>query len=258
MIKHLLGGLWGGGGAPSAVLAVPEGERVYAVGDIHGHDALLERLLDMIAADAKGYKGAVALVFVGDYIDRGPASREVLDRLVARGWPAAWQAVFLRGNHEQALLDFLDDPEGRPDWLSWGGVEALASYGVKLFSSEGRQRSVASLAAELEGVLEENGHLAFLKATTHSHVAGGVLVVHAGVRPGVPLARQLESDLRFIREGFVGVPHGLPYRVVHGHTIVPEVVVADDRVSIDTGAYEGGGLSAVALERDGVRVLQVK
>ncbi|MCP5405880.1 MAG: metallophosphoesterase [Pseudomonadaceae bacterium] len=257
---HVLSGWLGARGRrpPSPLYAIPEGQRVYAVGDIHGLDALLADLLERITADIADAPSHVTLLFIGDYIDRGPASKQVLERLGNLNFPANVATVFLRGNHEQALLEFLADPVARPDWLGWGGEETLASYGIRLHAPDGRLRTPAALAAELDEALAANNHKVFLQSTKLLHRQGDYLFVHAGVRPSVPLHRQLESDLLFIREGFVGRPHGLPCRVVYGHTMVAEPLVLPDRIAIDTGAYTGGPLTAAVLEEEDVRFLQVQ
>ncbi len=234
--------------------SIPDSERVYAIGDIHGRADLLADLLAQIQADAKGYAGRITFVGMGDYIDRGPQSKQVIDLLGAL--PSGWTKVFLRGNHEQAMLDFLEDPR-RSEWLAWGGLEALASYDIQPFGARGI-RDTDALAAELEHALHETRHSSFYNDTVLRYVCGGYAFVHAGVRPRVSLENQLSSDLLFIREDFIGRPHGLPYRVVFGHTILPDVLLADDRIGLDTGAFQSGVLSAIALEGEDVRVLQAQ
>lgn len=234
---------------------VPDGERVYAVGDVHGRADLLADLLEQIKADADGYTGPITFVGMGDYIDRGPHSMQVVELLLT-ALPANWNKVFLRGNHEQAMLDFLADPR-RSEWLAWGGLEALTSYDIQPFGARG-VRDTAALAAELTHALVEKGHESFYNQTIMHYVCGSYAFVHAGVRPRVSLENQLPSDLLFIREDFMGRPHGLQYRVVFGHTILPDVMLGDDRIGLDTGAYQSGVLSAVALEGEHARVLQAK
>ncbi len=236
------------------VASVPAGERVYAIGDIHGRNDLLTMLLKMLVQDAKAFTGKVTLVFIGDYIDRGPDSKGVIDTL-RKAIPDSWTTVFLRGNHEQAMLDFLVEPQLRAEWLAWGGIQALESYGVPLYGTKGA-RGPEALATELAHALEETGHKAFYEATTLYHVVGDYAFVHAGVRRGIPLEKQLPSDLIFIRDDFMGRAHDLPYRVVFGHTILPEPMVEADRIGIDTGAFQSGTLTAVRLEGDSVEVIQ--
>jgi serine/threonine protein phosphatase 1 len=256
-MKRLISQLFSGGGAaPSSAIGagLPEGQRVYAIGDVHGRSDLLRRMIDLIKQDVAGYTGTVTLVMIGDYIDRGPDSGGVVS-LLQNEVSQAWNTVFLRGNHEQAMLDFGEDPEGRPEWLAWGGVQALESYDVTPYGARGL-RDPKALAAELEHALAEQGHRAFYEATRLHHVIGPYLFVHAGVRPRVPLTKQMPEDLLFIREDFVGRPHGLPYVVVFGHTIMRAPLNEPDRIGIDTGAYQSNVLTAVVLEGDGRRFLQ--
>ncbi|MFZ2587751.1 MAG: metallophosphoesterase [Alphaproteobacteria bacterium] len=248
-----------GGGNPSvAVGVVPQGQRIYAVGDIHGCQIHFEEILKLIENDAQGYQGTITLVTLGDYHNRGPASRQVFDTLTTPSWPSNWQHIALRGNHEQALLDFIANPTRQPDWLSWGGLETLASYDINALH-QGRPRTPESLAAELAETMEGQGHLAFVRNTVLTHTVGSYLFVHAGVRRGVPLARQIPSDMMFLhRNEFMAAPHGLPYRVVFGHSIWETPLIQPDRIGIDTGAYQGGPLTAVRLEGDSAHILQTK
>lgn len=243
----------GGTSAAAAVARIPEGMRVYAVGDVHGRKDLLEDLMAQIKEDARGFRGKITLLFVGDYIDRGPDSAGVVDVLV-NDLPKDWNVVALRGNHEEALAWFLADPASKPDWLHWGGIQALESYGVKPYGTHG-MRDVHALAAELDHALRECGHRDFLLTRPLHHVVGDYLFVHAGVRPGLALKDQMADDLLFIREDFIGRAHGLPYRVVFGHTILSGVLIEADKIGLDTGAFVSGQLSCVALQDDTVRIL---
>ncbi|MBB5519691.1 metallophosphoesterase family protein [Amphiplicatus metriothermophilus] len=230
--------------------AAPAGARLYAVGDVHGRADLLDRLLEMIAAEDAG--GArKRLVFLGDYVDRGPDSRGVLDRLAALK-EAEPDAVFLKGNHEEALLDFLEDPEGMSEWLDWGGAATLRSYGV---APEG-DRAPAALAAALRARLPD-AHRAFLRDLSLYEVAGDYLFVHAGLRPGLPLAEQKARDLLWIRDAFHNAPpHKRPDKVVvHGHHPVRRPLDAGWRIDVDTGACFSGMLTAVVLEGTSRRFL---
>lgn len=251
-----IGGWLRGGDTPSPAVAaeIPAGERVYAIGDVHGRADLLEALLASLQEDARAFAGSITLIMIGDYIDRGPQSAEVVDILL-RGLPAGWKTVFLRGNHEHAMLEFLKDPRGMPMWLAWGGVQALESYGVAPYGAMGL-RDPDALAAEMRFALEEWGHSRFFEETVLWHRSGGYAFVHAGVRPGVLLEKQLDDDLLFIREDFMKRPHGLPLRVIFGHTIMEKPLIENDRIGIDTGAFMSGILTAVALEGADVRVIQ--
>ena len=226
--------------------AAARGYRAYVVGDIHGRLDLLDRLLGDIKRDiAARPPRKTLLVFLGDLIDRGPASAQVIDRL--RSYKAAGvRTVFLLGNHEEVLLRILDgDTSLVPSWLRFGGAECLRSYGAD-------PRQIAALdqtlvvAAVREAIPKE--HQAFLRSFVDTCRFGDYLFVHAGIRPGVSIDQQLQSDLRWIREPFLfdGSDHGCV--VVHGHTIAPEIEERSNRIGIDTGAYRTGILTALALE----------
>ncbi|RYG61375.1 MAG: serine/threonine protein phosphatase [Alphaproteobacteria bacterium] len=241
--------------------SIPAGQRVYAIGDIHGRSDLLAEMLELIKADAQNYKGQVTFVGIGDYIDRGPDSKGCVDLLTGEFIPASWKRVYLRGNHEQAMLDFLGTASlgerggARCEWLVWGGLQALDSYGVAPYGAHG-MRDIGALAAEFENALSETAHATFYQNTQLSFVCGGYLFVHAGVRQGIPANKQMPEDLLFIREDFLGRPHGLPYRVVFGHTILENPLVEDDRIGLDTGAFQSGVLSAVRLEGVDLKIIQ--
>lgn len=236
---------------------LPDAHRVYAIGDVHGMAGLLDRLLGSIRADAAGYMGQVHLVFLGDYIDRGPHSKPVLEILKNRPWPPEWQVTLLRGNHDQAALDFLDNPTTDSHWLAWGGDSVLAEYGLGLFQ-HGVRTPLPALAQALKQQLEACGHLTVLQNTALHYTVGDYLFVHAGVRPMLAVADQLEHDLMMIRDDFAGRPHGLPYKVVYGHTITHVPLDLSDRLGLDTGAFSSGVLTAAVLENTTVRFLQTK
>ncbi len=252
LLNRLKGALQGGEPA-----SLPEGMRIYAVGDIHGRDDLLARLLDQIEADAKD-RGSChnVLIFLGDYVDRGLQSKDVLDRLTGARLPG-FDYVFLRGNHEQAMLQFLDDAAFGKTWKYYGGLETLHSYGVTELTrtddpaafERARERFVEALPA---------AHLNFLKSLMLSAEFGGYFFAHAGVRPGVPLHRQIEEDLLWIREGFLDSDRAFGKIVVHGHTPREEAVVKANRIGVDTGAYMTGLLTAVVLEGTSHRFVQTR
>lgn len=222
------------------------GWRAYAVGDIHGRLDLLEELLEKVHADiARRPARKVLLVFVGDLIDRGPSSAQVVERLRTYGHSGV-RPMFLLGNHEEVLLRIL---KGEADlitqWRRFGGTECLASYGVE------RDRLAALSDEEALPVVREavpKTHVQFLESFDDSCRFGDYLFVHAGIRPGVEIDQQKQSDLRWIREPFLfdETDHG--FVVVHGHTIRPEVEMRPNRIGIDTGAYRSGVLSALAIE----------
>lgn len=226
--------------------AVPAGMRIYAVGDIHGCDALLDALHAIVAADMQSAAGRglrSVLVYLGDYLDRGPDSRAVIDRLLAPA-PGDAERYFLRGNHEAAFLDFLADPDARADWLSFGGVETARSYGAALASSGDWRRRLAKDLASLVPA----AHFAFLHGLRSHLVLGDYLFVHAGLEPGRPVESQGDETLLWIREPFLSSRRWHGHMVVHGHSVVASPEVLPNRIAIDTGAYMTGSLSCVVLE----------
>lgn len=220
--------------------------RIYAVGDIHGCDAQLRVLHERILADSSEAAGRKVVVYLGDYIDRGPDSRAVIDRLLGEPLPGL-EAVHLMGNHEAFLLGVLDHAEAPEPWLMNGGLETLVSYGIDPNETAGDgARLAAALAARLPGA-----HVAFLRRLRLCYEQGSYLFVHAGVRPGVPIARQEEGDLLWIREPFLSAREDFGCRVVHGHTPMPAPVIRPNRIGIDTGAVYGGVLTAAVLDPAG-------
>ena len=225
---------------------VPAGHRVYAIGDVHGRLDLLDQLLQQIEADIELRQTARnIIVFLGDLIDRGPASAQVLER--ARTYrPKGARPIFLSGNHEEVLLRLLrGEGELIRDWLRFGGAECARSYGINPTSLK-RAEASRAVAMLREKVPEE--HVAFLKSFGDTFRIGGYLFVHAGVRPGVPLAEQSQADLRWIRQPFLDNQDDHGFVVVHGHTISEQVDVSRNRIGLDTGAYRSGVLTAMGLE----------
>ena len=242
---NALARFFGGPAAPRRP-KVPAGYRLYAIGDVHGRDDLLGDLLARIDADSEGRGPAKrVLVFLGDLVDRGQSSAEVVERL-RTFTPAGTRLVFLAGNHEEVLLRIIDgDVRLVTDWLRFGGAECLRSYGA---DPQQLHRMAPDKALELIRNAIPADHIEFLRSFDDTFRAGDYLFVHAGIRPGVPLAEQDPSDLRWIREPFLTdrAEHG--YLVVHGHTIRENVDERANRIGIDTGAYRTGVLTAVALE----------
>ena len=231
---------------------VPDGVRIYAIGDIHGRADLLDQVFKRIDADlAKNPVPHGIEVFLGDYIDRGPASREVLDRLVARS--RTHQAIFLKGNHETYLIDFVNNPPILEDWQRLGGLETLMSYGITP-SINANAAEQARLAAAFDQALPEN-HRRFLGDLKSSFTCGDYYFVHAGVRPGIPLAKQREDDLLWIRRDFLLCEEDFGKVIVHGHTPVPQPDIRSNRINIDTGAYATGLLTCLMLENDKIKLV---
>jgi serine/threonine protein phosphatase 1 len=233
---------------PRAAFAPPD-TRVYAIGDIHGRVDLLRAAHARILADAQSSTARHrVVVYVGDYIDRGSESRQVVDLLLDEPLPG-FQSVHLRGNHEEALLNFWHDSAIAPEWFFYGGDATLNSYGVARPAPGGGPQALLKVQAEFKAKLPDR-HLAFYRSLVPYHREGDYLFVHAGIRPGVPLESQTEHDLLWIREAFLqsDADHGCV--VVHGHTISPRPEVKSNRIGIDTGAYATGRLTCLMVERD--------
>ncbi|QPC43692.1 serine/threonine protein phosphatase [Kaustia mangrovi] len=233
---------------------LPPGTRAYAVGDIHGRMDCLAELLDRIAEDdARSPAEHVYEIYLGDYVDRGPQSREVIETLRA---PASGgrERVCLRGNHEAVLSDCLADPGAIAHWLQFGGFETLLSYGVTpdLKASE---RDANDLHDRLNEAFPDT-HRAFLRDLRPSFALSDYLFVHAGIRPGVALDRQSAEDLLWIREPFLGSTADHGKRIVHGHTPVDAPELLPNRVNIDTGAFMTGRLTCAVIEGTDIRFIQ--
>jgi serine/threonine protein phosphatase 1 len=231
---------------------LPEGLRVYAVGDVHGRADLLLRLFTAIDADlARRVPAPTLEIFLGDYIDRGPCSRQVVDILLARG--RAHKLVLLKGNHETYPAQFLADPDSLAEWRPLGGLETLASYGLasSLNPDHVERRE---LAARFAAALPQS-HDRFFAGLQTSFCCGDFFFVHAGVRPGVPLDRQREDDMLWIREDFLLHERDFGKIVVHGHTPVRDPDFRNNRINIDTGAFATGRLTCLVLEGEEVGLL---
>lgn len=249
------------GGAADELFLAPAstgGRLVYAVGDVHGRYDRLAELLALIArdSDARAPAAAPVLVFLGDYVDRGPDSARVLSTLVWLRRHGGFEVHALMGNHERAMLDFLADPVATKVWMRWGGDATLASYGV---AAPGEDAPDADFARARDDLLDQLpvAHLRLLEALAPIATIGDYAFVHAGIRPGVPLRRQEEADLLWIREEFLDDEQRHEKVIVHGHTWVDaEPVLRPNRIGVDTGAYSTGVLTAVRLEDGAVDVLR--
>jgi len=226
-----------------------ENRRVYAIGDIHGRVDLLERLIDKIAADDwhRREVESTTLVLLGDYVDRGPASREVIDFVLRlrEKWP---DMACLMGNHEQVFLMALTGDEQAVKFFikpGIGGRETLMSYGAT--ETQFDDMTPKELRDWMVGAVPGT-HKLFLSELQQQLVIGDYAFVHAGIAPGVPMAQQETTDLLWIRSGFLDheAPH--PYMIVHGHTVTDGVEQRPNRIGIDTGAYLTGQLTAIGLE----------
>lgn len=236
------------------------GELIFAIGDIHGRYDLLKALLRTFTEDystrAKGRRPL--LIFCGDYIDRGPQSAAVLEALIWLHRHAHLKVRLLRGNHEQALLTFLDDPDAGRGWLEFGGMATLSAYGVAAPRPDARIVDLIRARDDLLARLPAS-HLRLLDSLELMVVVGDYAFVHAGIRPGKPLAAQEARDLLGIREAFTGAPGPFEKIIVHGHSWRGDTVeVLGHRVGLDTGAYATGVLSAVRLDGGEVEILTAR
>ena len=235
---------------------VPEGLRVYAIGDVHGCLVELSKLLDQIEADVRAFPVAKhQLVFVGDYLDRGRASKGVISRLIALKQSKP-DTVFLLGNHDLALLRFLKEPDQvAEDYFALGGAETLRSFGLRVLKDPVGAGQIEELIAYSELTINFS-HLNFLAELETSHVIGDYFFSHAGARPGVPLDEQNARDLMWIRDDFLNSAILFEKVIIHGHTARNEVEVRKNRINIDTRCYKTGVLTSVVLEGNSHRFLQ--
>jgi serine/threonine protein phosphatase 1 len=227
---------------------VPPGRRIYAIGDIHGRADLLQKLHTLIAEDAAAAPAHTqkTIVYLGDYVDRGLNSREVLDILLAPA-PPGLAAVHLKGNHEEAMVRFLDDVAIGPAWFAMGGDATAYSYGVGLPKGLASEARFGHVWAEMTRRVP-TAHVAFLKALPLTYSAGDYFFTHAGARPGIPLDQQSPDDLLWIREEFLAAPGGWDKVVVHGHSATHRPETLPHRIGIDTGAYATSVLTCLVLE----------
>ena len=226
----------------------------YAIGDIHGCDRLLSKLLDKITAESHADQSAI--IFVGDYVDRGDDSASVLRRLFQMANGSSETVICLSGNHEDMMLKFIDMPEERgPRWLKYGGLQTLASFGIRGITTgsvgfvleEARDKLVDEMGEEL---------LTWLRELPTSWQNGNVAVVHAGADPVVPIKEQSNRTLQWGHKMFDHQARQDGVWVLHGHTIVDAAYIQDGRISIDTGAYATGNLTAAYVENNAAKFIQ--
>jgi Calcineurin-like phosphoesterase len=230
-------------------------QRVYVIGDIHGRSDLLDSMIEQIEVDLKQSPVAAGLtVTLGDYVDRGPDSRGVLDRLASNPFPTEY--IALKGNHEALFEAFLRDPTIASEWRRLGGLETLHSYGVSVAAVMiGKGFGQASKALR-QAVPEE--HFWFLGSLKLSLSVGDYFLCHAGVRPGIPLEHQRAEDLLWIRDEFLSSKMSFEKVVVHGHTPIASPEVLPTRINIDTGAFATGRLTCLVLEGGRRRFLSTR
>jgi serine/threonine protein phosphatase 1 len=231
----------------------PDGKTIYAIGDIHGRSDCLARAHALIDRDIakKGNRGEVVEVYIGDFVDRGPDSKGVIDRLVDR--TASAKMVLIKGNHEIIMESFLRGLTPFEDWRAVGGLETVLSYRVdaRALLARGGTIRPRDLAEKLPV-----SHLRFISALEDICQIGRYCFVHAGIKPSVPLKKQSINDLTGIRDEFLNFGGDFGFIVVHGHTPVAEIEFLPNRINIDTGAYATNILSVIRIDADGVWVLR--
>jgi len=223
--------------------SAPADTRIYAVGDIHGRADLLSEITARIDDDIRRRPIAHTVeVYLGDYIDRGPHSRTVIDLLAVR--LVAHRAVCLRGNHEAVMEGFLQDPAILQYWEPLGGMQTLASYGIEL---HGESETAIGLHRRFLDAFPR-AHELFMQCLRHQFSCGDFLFVHAGIRPDIPIEQQDVNDLIWIRNEFLDCTQDHERFIVHGHTPVPHPDIRHNRINIDTGAWRTGTLTCIAIE----------
>lgn len=232
---------------------LPKGLRVYAIGDIHGQFTLLERLQAMIRADiTENPASQHTIIYLGDYVDRGPQSYEVIERL-SRHMIDGVEIIFLKGNHEDFFVNFLEDHKTGDTWLLNGGDDTLKSYGVN--EQQYQHTSDYQTAQKALHARMPAKHREFLNNLVLSHRIGSLFFAHAGVNPDITLDAQRPKDLMWIRHKFIESTQDLGVLVIHGHTPRPAPEITPYRVNVDTHAWYTGHLTAVALENGCLRFL---
>jgi len=246
--------LFNKGASAKPLPRVPEGERFYVIGDIHGRCDLFDELIlaiehdDIKAGDARS-----TVVMLGDLIDRGPESARVIE--TARQWRDHRAVRYIAGNHEEMFLESFEDKEMLRHFLKHGGRETVLSYGIK--KKRYNELTMKDLQAELHELVPGK-HRKFLAEMEDIIVAGDYVFVHAGINPKHSLEDQKQSDLRWIRERFLKHREPFSHVVVHGHTIFEDIEHTDYRIGIDTGAFRTGKLTALVLEGDQRRLIQTQ
>ena len=232
--------------------SVPPGRRIYAIGDIHGRCDLFAALAKAIDKEAKKQPELDSeVILLGDLIDRGPDSAGVISHAIE--WGKTRKLRALMGNHEQMLLEALDDTDVMRAFLRYGGAETLLSYGISHKTYE------SSTLGQLQDLLIDampGKHLKFIRKLEDLIIVGDYAFVHAGIHPGVPLDQQKAEDMRWIRQPFLSWTKRHSHAIVHGHTIADEVEQTKGRIGIDTGAYRSGRLTALVLEGESRRIIE--
>ncbi len=233
----------------------PADTRIYVVGDIHGRVDLLSRLHSHIQDDVNlSMQNRHLIVYLGDYVDRGETSKTVIDLLLDEPLEG-FETIFLKGNHEQMMLGFMENTAVGAMWLHNGGDATVYSYGVRMANPSSADHRYFEMQQALREKLPDR-HLEFFRDLDLYHIEGGYLFVHAGVRPGIPIEKQTSEDLLWIRQEFIASQADHGHCVVHGHTIFSEPEIRPNRIGIDTGAFFSNVLSCLVLEGTERRFIQ--
>lgn len=228
--------------------------RAYAIGDIHGRADLLEKLLGKIKADArKNNQAEPHVIFLGDYLDRGMESKKAVDLLLGFDLKGGTK-VYLKGNHEAMMLDFLADPSTGPRWFENGGLATLLSYGVQPQGNFSSKNNLEKIRDQFLTSIPK-AHKNFYENLVMNYELGNYFFVHAGVNPDRPLDKQTWEDMLWIRDEFLESEKPLEKTVVHGHSVVLDPVVSENYISVDTGAFFTGKLTCAVLEGEDVRFI---
>ncbi len=235
--------------------SVPDDIRVYAIGDIHGRADLLRQMHQMILEDVSRNRASLRnlIIHLGDYVDRGLQSREVIELLMGFSFPG-FQSICLKGNHEDLFLRFLEEPGIGPSWFELGGDATVYSYGVRISQGIPPEERFAHIREELRKAVPKL-HLEFLSSLQLTYEAGDYFFVHAGIRPGRSLHEQSPDDLIWIRDEFTDSRANHGKIVVHGHSIAYQPEIRENRIGVDTGAYATNSLTCLVLEKDTKRFL---
>lgn len=235
----------------------PANTILYAIGDLHGHLSAHELLYQELETEiAKKPEKQHVIIYLGDYIDRGPQSAQLIERLRNLSNRGNLKHIFIMGNHEFGFLGYMEDPEQYAIWLKYGGVETAQSYNCHVESHQ----LLPDEHKKLQQELNENvppSHKNFINNLEKIVVIGDYAFTHAGIRPGIPLEQQKEEDLRFIREPFLSSDEPHEKCIVHGHTIAKEAEIKFNRINLDTGFYQSHILSCGVFENNTVKLLQI-
>jgi serine/threonine protein phosphatase 1 len=236
------------------VAAVPKDICIYAIGDIHGRNDLLIPLLDRIAEDTQKRKvSEFQLVFLGDYVDRGPDSCAVVETILEIKLPKT-TVIALNGNHEVSMLSFLDDPLKGKRWLHYGGDATLRSYGITVSACDLEGQDIVEIGERFRQTLPGK-HRTFFEGLSESYAVGDYFFAHAGVDPTLSLENQKEEDLLWIRDNFLLHEQAYEKVIIHGHSITPSPEFKSNRIGIDTGAFYSDKLTCLVLEGDDKQIL---